>query len=162
MDNQIFHKVYWKDYQTGCLNLAKKIRNLKIDRIIAISRGGLVASRILSDLLSTAISHLTIQSYKDLKQQKHTTITEVPTANFKNQTLLIVDEIADSGKTFKRAIRYLKNLSPKKIYTLALYVKSHTKPLPDFWSKRVDAWIIFPYEIQETYLAFMKLFKSPA
>lgn len=155
-----FHKISWQQYEKDCLALAKKIKHIKIDKIVAISRGGLVVARIFSDLISTPISHITIESYLDLKQQKHTLITETPSTNFNKQRILIVDEIADSGRTFKRAKSYFKNFQIKKIYTLALYVKSKTSPLPHFWSKKIDAWIIFPYELKETYDAFLKLFKS--
>lgn len=155
-----FHKISWQQYERDCLKLAGQLKGIKIDKIVAISRGGLVAARIFSDLLSVPISHITIESYKRLKQKKFATITEVPSTNFNGQTILIVDEISDSGRTFKRALSYFKNFRVKKIYTLALYIKSHTKPLPDFWSKKIDAWIIFPYEVRETYEAFVKLFRS--
>ena len=155
-----FYKISWQQYEKECLKLAGKIKHIKFDKIVAISRGGLVVARIFSDLLSTPISHITIESYRDLKQKKHTLITETPSTNFNHQTILIVDEIADSGRTFKRASSYFKNFLIKKVYTLAIYVKSHTKPLPHFWSKKIDAWIIFPYEIRETYDAFLKIFKS--
>lgn len=155
-----FHKISWLKYHKDCLMLAKKLKAEKIDKIVAISRGGLVVARILSDLLLIPISHITIESYKDLKRKKHAIITETPTSNFQRQTILIVDEIADSGRTFKRALSYFKNFQIKKIFTLALYIKSRTKPIPDFWSQKIDAWIIFPYEVRETYEAFVKLFKS--
>lgn len=155
-----FHKVSWDKLHNDCLLLAKKIRAFKFDQIIAISRGGLVWARVFSDLLSIPISHITIESYKNLKQQKEPTITDVPTKSFKNKTILIVDEISDSGKTFKRALSYFKNLHVRKIYTLTPYIKSHTSPLPNFWLNKIDAWIIFPYELRETADAFKKLFKS--
>lgn len=155
-----FYMVSWQQYERECLRLTKKLKKLKIDKIVAISRGGLVASRIFSDLLKIPISHITIESYKRLKQKKFVTITEVPSTNFNNQSILMVDEIADSGRTFKRALSYFNNFKIKKIYTLALFIKSHTNPLPDFWSKKIDAWIIFPYETRETADAFLKLFKT--
>lgn len=155
-----FHKISWQQYQKDCMKLAYKIKEIKFDKIVAISRGGLVAARILSDLLSIPISHITIESYKNLKKKKTIAITEVPSSNFRNQTILLIDEIADSGRTLKRAKSYFKNFSVTKIYTLSLIVKSHCKPFPDFWSKKIDAWIIFPYDLRETYEAFLKLYKT--
>lgn len=156
----IFHKISWKDYHKACIDLAKQVKKLKIDKIIAISRGGLLPARILSDLLTIPISHITIESYQSLKKKKYLTITDVPSISFNGQTILIVDEIADTGRTFKRAISYFKNFRVKKIYTLAPYMKPHTKYVPDFWGKKIDAWIIFPYELKETQQAFLKLFKT--
>ncbi len=155
-----FHKVSWEQYEKDCLKLARQLKGKKFDKIIAISRGGLIAARILSDLLSIPISHITIESYKNLKQKKTVTITEVPSARFYNQRILLVDEIADSGKTFKRAVSYFKNFQLKKISTLALYIKSHCHPCPEYFANQIDAWIIFPYELRETYEAFKKLYKN--
>lgn len=155
-----FYKVSWQQYEKDCLRLAKKLEGIQIDKIIAISRGGLVVARILSDLLAKPISHITIEAYKNLKQKKSVTITEVPSTNFNNQSILIVDEIADSGRTLQRALSYFKNFQVNKITTLALYIKSKTKPLPDFWAKKIDAWVIFPYEVRETHEALAKLYKS--
>ena len=50
-----FLKVTWNDFEDDCIELSKKIKDIKIHKIIAISRGGLVASRILSDLLTIKI-----------------------------------------------------------------------------------------------------------
>lgn len=158
-----FIKISWEKYEKDCIALAKKIKlsKLKIDKIIAISRGGLPAARIFSDLLDLPISHITIESYKDLKQKKQTRITEIPNKSFDNKRLLLVDEIADSGKTFARASGYFKKFEDCKILTLALYIKPITKSVPDLWQERFDGWVIFPYEVKETYKAFVKIFKSP-
>jgi len=157
-----FIKISWKKYEKDCISLAKKIKrlDLQFDKIIAISRGGLPAARIFSDLLGLPVSHITIESYKDLNQQKQTQITEVPKKSFNKKRLLLVDEIADSGKTFTQALGFYKRFNNCKITTLALYIKPITKPLPDLWQERFDGWVIFPYEIRETYEAFVKMFKS--
>jgi xanthine phosphoribosyltransferase len=153
-----FHKISWKKYQQDCHKLASQLKNKKIDKIIAISRGGLVVSRIMSDLLSVPISHITIASYANLKQEKEALITEVSTKTFDHETILIVDEICDTGKTFMRALSYFKNFPIKKIYTLTLYLKSRSKFTPDFSAEKNDSWVIFPYEVRETSEAFTKLF----
>ncbi len=150
-----FHKISWKDYHKACIRLSKKINKLPIDKILAISRGGIVPARILSDLLDIPISHITIESYKSLKQKKSLTITEVPSTNFNDKTILIVDDVSDTGRTFRRALSYFKNFRVKKIYTLALYIKPHTKYIPNFWAKNIDAWHIYPYELKDTQDAFV-------
>lgn len=155
-----FLRVTWKDFENDCIVLSKKIKGLKINKIIAISRGGLVASRILSDLLTIKISHISISSYKNLKKEKEPMISDVPKGSFKSKVILIVDDVSDSGKTLKRAIRYFKDLNVKQVYTAALYVKPNTTQIPDFWTVKTNSWIIFPYEIKETTRAFVKLFKS--
>jgi len=155
-----FLNVTWKDFEKECIALSKKIKGLKIDKIIAISRGGLVASRILSDLLTVKISHISISSYKNLRQEKEPMISDVPKVNLKGKNILIVDDVSDTGKTLKRAIRYFKDLDVKTVYTTTPYIKPNTIQIPDFWTKKTNSWIIFPYEIKETAKTFVKLFKS--
>lgn len=160
MTNINFVKISWQQFEKDCIVLSNKLKTLKIDKIVAISRGGLVVARILSDLLNISISHITISSYEDLKQQKIPRISETPSANFDNQTILIADEVSDTGHTFKRALAYFDNFSIKKIYTLAPYIKPKTTFIPDFYYSSIDAWIIFPYELKETADAFVKMFQD--
>jgi hypoxanthine phosphoribosyltransferase len=115
---------------------------------------------MFSDLLGNLpVSHLTVVSYQDLKQQKDVKITETPKV-LKNERLLVVDEIDDTGKTLKIIKEYLRSLNIKKYYTLAPIIRSFSNPKPDFYLKVIDDWIIYPYEIKETYEAFLKLFKT--
>jgi len=160
MVNKKFHKISWNKFHQDCIKTSRQLKNIQVDKIIAISRGGLVPARIFSDLLSIPVSHITISSYVNLKQQKEPIITEVPSKNFNNKKILIIDEVSDSGKTFKRAFSYFENLNVSKIYTLAPYIKPQTKFEPNFWKEKINAWIIFPYDIQETFNAFLKEEKS--
>ena len=160
MSNHKFFKISWQKLERDCIILSRRLKGKKINRTVAISRGGLVIARIFSDLLSIPISHITIEAYKNLKQEKKPIITELPSRLFHNETILIVDEISDSGKTFKRALSYFHKFSKIKIYTLAPYIKPKTKHIPNYYKEKVNGWIIFPYEIKETASAFLKIFKN--
>ncbi len=160
-----FQKISWEQLEKDCLTLFPKViekvhsDDREIDTIVSISRGGDVIARMFSDFLDNMpISHITIQAYKDLKKEKKTVISEEPSADFKNNTILLIDEVSDTGAAFKVAIDYLHSKSPKKIYTISPYIKPYTTFKPDFWKISIDAWIIFPYEVKETAAAFMNLF----
>ena len=60
-----FHFISWKKLHDLCFELLKKIKKekLEFDRVVCISRGGLVVSRIFSDFLDLPISNFTIVSY---------------------------------------------------------------------------------------------------
>jgi len=156
----VFKNITWNEFENDCIELSKRLRKTKVDKIIAISRGGLIASRILSDLLSVPISHISISSYKNLKSEKEPLIEDVPKEKFKNKTLLIVDDVSDSGKTLERAISYFNTPKLNNIFTATVYIKPGTTHIPDFWIKKTSSWIIFPYEIKETAMAFLKIFKT--
>src|SRR5579871_2057074 len=141
-----FKRITWDQLEKDCIKLAKKIDGTaeKVDEIVCISRGGLVVSRMLSDLLDLKISSITIESYENAKQEKEPVVTQFLPQHYKNETILLVDEVSDTGKTFERALSYLKTLPIKKIYTVAPYIKPHTKFIPDFWVVEMDGWFIYP------------------
>jgi len=153
-----FYKLSWTKFYKDCLFLGKKIKKSgeKIDRIIAISRGGLIPARILSDFLTLPISNIVISSYKNLKQLKEPEIIEVAEIDLKDKSILIVDEVSDTGKTFIRALKYFKTKTVKKIITAASYIKPKTQFIPNFYQKLINAWVVFPYDLRETYEAFLK------
>jgi hypoxanthine phosphoribosyltransferase len=153
-----FQRITWQQLEKDCIALAKKIGHTKIDEIVCISRGGLVPARILSDLLNLKISTIAIESYASMQQVKEPVVTHFLPETYKHETILLVDEISDTGKTFERALSYLKTLPIKKIYTVAPYIKPHTTFIPDFWEVSTTKWVIFPYDIRETKESFMKLF----
>ncbi|NTU73098.1 hypothetical protein HGB07_02895 [Candidatus Roizmanbacteria bacterium] len=158
MSEITFHKLSWNQYVDDCLELATTMKDVHFDKIVAISRGGLIPARIFSDLLDTAISHMTISSYSGFGAVKEPYISEVPLHSFEDKTILIIDEVSDSGKTFQRATSYFNNFPVKKVYTLSPYIKPRTKFIPDFWIKNIDSWIIFPYDLRETKESFIKMY----
>lgn len=160
MSQITFQKISWEQFEKDCIGLSKKLRDVPVDTIVSISRGGLVVARIVSDLLNLPISHITITSYKDFEQRKIPKITETPSTEFYNKTILLIDEVSDSGLTFEHALEYFKKANAKKVYTLAPYIKPKTKYKPDFYLTSINAWIIFPYELRETTDAFIKMFQT--
>jgi len=157
-----FHKLSWTDLQKDCVEIYQsKLKDVQIDQIVSICRGGDVVSRIFSDLLGTLpISHITLTSYKDMKKQKIPMITEEPQKDMTEKTILIIDEVSDTGQTFEMVVQYFSKRGVKKIYTLSPYVKPHTTFIPDFFHTKIDAWIVFPYDLRETAEGFTKMLGS--
>lgn len=161
MPHPTFHKISWTQLEHDCISLFTHIKDIKFDCIVSISRGGTVVSRIISDLLETLpISHITISSYHDLKKLDKPVLIEKSDRDFTGQTVLLIDEVSDTGETFHIAVDYLKKNGVKKVYSLSPYIKPHTTFKPDFWTQSIDAWIIFPYDIRETADGFTKMFGS--
>lgn len=148
--------VTWKDFHILSQKLAAAILNHEkhIDEIVAIGRGGLSVGLILSDFLHLPISSITIQSYTDIKKQGVLTITETLGKEIRNKHILLVDDNADSGKTFVRAISYLKEFHPSRITTASVFYKPWSSFQPDYYAKRTTKWILFPHEITEWIYTF--------
>jgi len=115
--------VNWSTFHTLSQKLAAAILDHEkhIDEIVAIGRGGLSVGLILSDFLKLPISSFTIQSYTDIKKQGELAITETLGKEILKKHVLLVDDNADSGKTFKRAVLYLSEFHPAKITTASIF-----------------------------------------
>lgn len=150
--------ISWKQLVIDCITLSKEISTVAIDEIIGISRGGLVFSRLLSDYLSSsaAVTILGLGSYSGTQQRSEFVVTQQVTKDMHGKTVLLVDDISDTGKTFLNAQTIVTNLGAQTIYTASMYTKPKTLFVPDFWRKAYDSWVIFPYEVNEIYLLLAK------
>ena len=143
--------VTWNEYHALARKLAASLldQTPPFDLIVAISRGGLTLGHLLSDLLRIGIATITIQSYTDIQTHGETTVTERLRRPIRGKRILLADDVADSGKTFKRAVSYLKKLHPADITTVAMFYKPHSEFHPDFYAGQTTRWILFPYELTE-------------
>lgn len=144
----------WTDFASACFKLSKQLKQSKktFDLIVAIARGGLAVSQLLSDSLTLPIASFTVQSYEDLKKQKSPRITYGLGCKLKHQRVLLVDDVSDSGKTFLRGIEHLLEMGTKRnhITTVSLHYKPHSVYRPDYFVNQTDKWIVYPYEVRET------------
>jgi len=152
----------WPTYHSLAQKLAAAVldRPTKPDKIVAVARGGLTLGHILSDLLQVPISTITIQSYADIQKQAEVTLTEKLKSSIRGKFILLVDDVADSGKTLARAVSYLRRLKPKCITTLTLFYKPHSVFRPDYFAQITTKWVIFPHEATETILSITNMLKQ--
>ena len=147
-----YHSVSWKQLHLLVHSLSEKIQEdgRKIDLIVGIARGGLTIAHVASDFLKLPVASFTISSYKDLKQQKLSDISYHVGGDLKNKHILLIDDVSDTGKTFIRGSKYLMELGASSITTASPFIKPWTKYMPHFYVKKVDEWIVFPYDMRET------------
>ncbi len=146
--------VTWNEYHTLAQKLAATIlsHDKPFDEIVAISRGGLTLGHLLSDLLRIPISTIAIQSYTDIQKRGEVTITGKLQRSIRGKHILLIDDVSDTGTTYKRATRYLRRCGPKSITTVAMFFKPHSTFRPDFFARQTRKWILFPYEPTEMIL----------
>lgn len=143
----------WNDITLLTLRLARKIVEAQSvpDILVGILRGGWIVARLLSDYLSVnSVEAVGVKFYKGVGERyEKPVITHPLTANINEKKVLIVDDVADSGKTLQITIELLQLYGPKEIKTASIYVKPTTIVIPDFYVAETDAWIIFPWEYAE-------------
>jgi len=159
-----FLNITWDNFRKQAFDLSLQIRKSKkqFDLIVAIARGGLALSQLLSDNLTLPIASFTIQSYKDLKQETLPHIVYGLNAKLKGKKILLVDDVCDTGKTFLRGISYLEELGAKRthITTCSIHYKPHAKYIPNFYIGTSTSWIIYPYEVRETIQQLVSIWKK--
>jgi len=147
--------VGWAEIEKTCFMISKKLTKAKIhpDIILGVSRGGLIPARILSGMLrNNALSTVRVKFYtKPGETIKKPIILEDSFADVKGKTLLIVDDVIESGKTLKLVKEHFYSKGAKNVYLTVLFNKKKNKLIePDFYAKIIDdKWIVYPWEKYE-------------
>lgn len=142
----------WNQIYDLLLTQSEKIHNYKPDLIVGIARGGLIPARILTDLLETPqFGTIEVEFYLDINQTRPEPELKQPlSASIRHKKILLVDDIADTGKTLQLAKSHLKDKGPMEIKIATLYLKPQSITKPDFYEKQTNNWIIFPWDTKET------------
>ncbi|MGC8562386.1 MAG: energy-coupling factor transporter ATPase [Thermoplasmata archaeon] len=131
------------------------------ESIVYIERGGMVIGRLLSDFLSVRKVYPLRASYytDDGIPMTHVRISDFEFSISKNQGyILLVDDIADTGKTLKAAKEELGRRTTANIITATVVYKPQSVFKPDAYVYEVsnNTWIVFDYEEIETLSRFMR------
>jgi hypoxanthine phosphoribosyltransferase len=144
----------WNKIYNLCLKVADQIKNsdYKPDLIVAVSRGGWIPGRVLSDLLENPkIAAIKVEYYTDIyKTHPNPEITQPLAVDISGKRILLVDDIADSGHSLKLVSEHLFERGAADVKICALYCKPWSVVAPDFNARTTDAWVCFPHEIFET------------
>ena len=153
----------WNQIYDMLLHQAQKIQTggYKPDIIIGIARGGVIPSRILSDLLETKdLATIQIEYYDGINQTKQEPILkQCLTTPLTDKKTLLVDDTSDSGSSLQLARKHLQQQGAKETKIATLYAKLETITKPDYYEKLTSNWIVFPWDAKET---VRKIFEKQA
>lgn len=143
----------WEEAENAVIQIAEKIKSsgFQPDIIIGISRGGLVPARILSDIIGNhELYVMRIGFYTGVgKTAKEPKILQDISIDVYGKKILIIDDIADTGGSFRTAVAHLESRGAGEIKTASLHMKPASAFRPDFFIHVTDAWIIYPWEKHE-------------
>ena len=132
------------------INKAKYIlEKSDISAIIAISRGGLTLAHFLGERLDIRrVYSINSISYNGNEKLKEINIFGIPNLE-SEQTILIVDDIADSGRTLNKVINILQDRYPdREFLTFTIFYKESSIIKPNYFIYQAkDKWINFFWEI---------------
>ncbi|MEM2240240.1 MAG: phosphoribosyltransferase [Thermoproteota archaeon] len=144
----------WDEIYEMCIDLASMIKasGFKPDLIVGIARGGWVPARLLSDFLDNPnITSIKVEFYLDIgKTRDEPSITQDIQVSVAGRKVLLVDDVADTGKSLMLVKNHLKDMGASETRIACLYFKPWSIVKPDYYVRETEAWIIFPHEIRES------------
>ena len=132
----------YHDIHTDCIELAKKIkRKYKPEKLILISRGGLIPGSIIANYLGIQdVDVIALKTYADRKRSKEIKVYKRIKSEKK---LVVIDDLVDSGETAK----IVKEMMPNSKFVV-LYAKTSGKKQADLhlYDFKDKDWLVFPWE----------------
>lgn len=155
----------WQDFGDSMRNLAQEIANSgwMPDVVVALARGGLLPAGALAYALGIkAMGTMNIEFYTDISETLPDPILIPPLMDLsalRGKRVLIVDDVADSGKTLKLVSDIIQTkglpsgthgvdgqyVQVDEVRTACIFVKSRSVIVPDYVCKHTDLWINFPW-----------------
>ena len=146
-------KIAWNVFESG----------FRPNYIVGVWRGGApigIAVQELLDLLGVKSDHIAIRTSSYESMGKKSKDVQVPGLNYvikkveSEDSLLIVDDVHDTGLSIDKIIKDLQNACKKntpKIKVATPYFKPNknkTNRQPDFYIHKTDKWLVFPHELE--------------
>ena len=114
----------WEDIEKAVSDLCHKLKDESFEAIYGIPRGGLIIAVMMSHKLDIPL------------------ITSL--TNMFDKKFLVVDDIADTGKTLEKW-KNLEVCNNAKFATIDYHEQSVVEP--DYWiNEKGDKWIVYPWE----------------
>ena len=144
----------WEGMYESLLELARKIRKagFKPDIVVGVARGGWPVARVMSDLLENPeVANVKAEFYLGVAEtKKEPIITQPVSTSVRSKKVLVVDDVADTGKSLALVKEHLKEQGAAVIRIATIYCKPWSTLKPDWFERQTERWIVFPWERKET------------
>jgi uncharacterized protein len=147
----------WAEADAWADRIAEAVRaNGRVpDTIVGLTRGGWVPSRLLADrlgvkrLVSIRLQHWGVTAQPSGKAE----LTEGLSGPVKGQSVLVVDDITDTGESLALATEAVRAAGASRVESAACLHIGHSKFVPDYFAETIprDAWVwvVFPWNYWE-------------
>lgn len=146
----------WNDLQELAFIVATEIRKdgKKFDRIVTLAKGGWPMTRSLVDFLEVGqVASIGVKFYQGINRRlNRPEIYQDLPIELKGEKVLLFDDVADTGESLEFTTEYLKGRHGEaEVTTAALFYKPHSLYQPEYYGAKTSAWIIFPYDMVESF-----------
>lgn len=142
----------WEVFGEASRNLSEQIveSGWFPDLIVGVARGGLIPAGAIGYAIGVkAMGAINVEFYTDIGQTLDEPVILSPqldTDSLKGKKVLVVDDVADSGKTLDLVVNLLKETADD-VRSAVIYTKPKTIFEPDFSWKKTDQWINFAWSV---------------
>jgi uncharacterized protein len=147
----------WPDVERWADGVAAKLlaTGSRPEAIVGLTRGGWVPARLLSDrlgvhrLLSLRVQHWGVTAARDGQAR----LTEGLSGSVAGESVLVVDDITDTGESLHLASEHVRAAQPRSIETAAFVHIAHARFVPTYYAEEIArdawAWVVFPWNYWE-------------
>jgi len=139
------NKIYYpyEEYKQDLKTLIEII-DQPFDAILGIARGGLGMAQMLGEYYDLRkVYAINTIGYENREKKESVEVFNIPDLKSAN-TVLIVDDIVDSGDTLLDVLAVLNKKYPKVTFlTASLFYKKTAKMMPTWHVKEPEGWVDF-------------------
>jgi hypoxanthine phosphoribosyltransferase len=132
-------EIGWEEFGELMRGLALKVAPRAPDVVVGIARGGSIAGCTLSFLLGVDYYPVRLK-----KEGRATRVVVGPSPELKGRHVALVDDMSQSGETFKIATLELQRVGVKQVTTIAV-VRREPGFVPDIFAIETAAKVRFPW-----------------
>lgn len=142
--------ITWAEGITLSEKLAREIQDsgYSPDVVVAISRGGLVPARIVSDILGVDDVVTIGVKYWGLAQrraERPVLYHGIEPGVVQGKKVVVVDEVADTGHTLHLTKNLLDLMGAAEAKTAVLHLKTTSRFTPDYYAEKIEEWVWISY-----------------
>jgi uncharacterized protein len=160
----------WKDVDRWADVLADRVRSARAipETVVALTRGGWVPGRLLCDrlgvkrLVSLRAQHWGLTATPSGRAE----VTEGLSGEVHGQTVLVVDDITDTGDSLALAVEHVRAGGPSRLETAAFLHIDHSRMVPTYYAETIHrtawVWVVFPWNYWEDLVTLAQRAKEVA
>jgi len=146
----------WEYIYGLCRNVSNAVKraDFEPDVVVALARGGWFAGRCICDFLGlNDLTSLKMEHYVGAaeKSDEPQIRYPMPEGSVEGKDVLIIDDIADTGGSIRRAEEYVDDRDAGEVRTATLQLLGTSEFQPDFVGEQLEqwTWVVYPWNFLE-------------
>lgn len=136
----------WELFGELCRGLALRVsQGYEPELVIGIATAGVLPAATVAAMLQVDFESMRITRREGGVLHPRPAVLSAAPARARGRRVLLVDELASSGETFRIALAAVREAGPAEVRTATSFVRPGGYR-PDFWALETDQLIVFPWD----------------